>query len=159
MTGFKELFDAALAMTPRQGGILFLGGTILLVLNLLDIWPFNLFEAVILTTAAVGLAFGAAMLIIAMIGFGNRKVLEWHEQRKEGAALLAAAQQLDQEAIDNLDTLTDLERRQLVWILRNGTQRINAIAQVDTLYLKKILERPKASAGVYVIAPCREADA
>ena len=56
------------------------------------------------------------------------------------ALLLADKRHLDHEAVANLEVLQSLEIRQLAWILRRGSQRIQS-GYVGSLVDKQIVRR------------------
>jgi hypothetical protein len=147
---FFKYIETALGLKPRQGWIFLLAGAALLALNLYGIWPFNTLDALTLTIAAILLVLGAVIQVVEFGDFIREKIVSWNDERRAEKVAKAARDADEAEAVENLVTLTNIEARQLVWILRAGHQRTSEPV-VQTLVQKNIVQCPDPFAPVRVV--------
>ncbi|GLS28855.1 hypothetical protein SAMN04488498_101397 [Mesorhizobium albiziae] len=145
MVGIKEIIDGLIetVKSVRTAAVLFFGGAALLLLNLFLIWPFSLVSPLYITLAAVAALYGLVVMLVDTARFGSRKTQDWYGNRRTETARKVEAKRFDDEAVANLATLDDIQKRQLLWILRRGSQRVDQ--PVTELRQKHIMRSVEAS--------------
>ncbi|MGR9226164.1 hypothetical protein [Rhizobium leguminosarum] len=100
-------------------------GGVALVLIANNVWPFASGEIVTAPLAGLAALFGAVVLGINVAYYIGEFASSFFAERKANEKAVADRVKLDSEIDANLDTLTPIQQVQLMWIIRNGTQRVD----------------------------------
>jgi hypothetical protein len=115
-------------------------GGVALVLIANNVWPFASGEIVTAPLAGLATLFGAVVLGVNAFYYIGELTSSFFAGRKAEEKAAEDRLKLNGEIDANLDTLTPIQQVQLMWILRNGTQRVDL--QIDYgLIQKKIAQQ------------------
>jgi hypothetical protein len=119
----REYIDKVLS--PKQAWIAVLFGGIALAFIYFQVWPLATGEAITAPVAGLLLLIGIATLVVSGGEWVMNKAIGISQKRRAARENDETAARLDEEAHRNLDALTDLEARQLQWILHAGRKRFD----------------------------------
>ncbi|AZO12531.1 MULTISPECIES: hypothetical protein [unclassified Mesorhizobium] len=123
MDQLVSLLQSVLGLNPRQGWTWVIAGTAVLGLHYFGVGPFASLDTGWVAVAGIAAVFGAAILIVSLGAYFVNKAASRSETRR---AIKDTQQQwdfLNQEALRNVEILSQSEQAALAWIVRNGQKR------------------------------------
>lgn len=142
---FVKSFDINLKIAITSA----LFGGVALILIYENIWPFASGEIVTAPLAGVFALFGCVRILVEALYQAIDFIQEDRKQRQARRDEVASRENSLRETNANLGALTELELLQLVWILRNGVQRIDHVVEYG-LIRKGILRQISRSSYTHV---------
>lgn len=147
--------QSALNLKARQGWIFFLAGGAVLLLKFYEVSFFGNLDPTWIGICGVVFVLGAVILLVSLGGHLFEKAAEAKSAQKRNEENRREFQARLKIAVDNLDVLSDIEQRSLLWIFANGQQRFraeNTIRSNTDLGPKGIiLSGDKHSHDIYVV--------
>ncbi|MBY3199979.1 hypothetical protein [Rhizobium laguerreae] len=120
-------------------------GGVALVLIANNVWPFASGEIVTAPLAGLATLFGAVVLGVNAFYYIGGFVSSLFADHKAKETAVADRVKLNSDIDANLDTLTPIQQVQLMWIIRNGTQRVDLPIDYGLIQKKIAVQVSRAS--------------